>query len=362
MGNKIICFSDNRADVTVAFKDYLNHYLSEVENRQGYSYDKTVDFATKEAKVNGLIAKEVSKLANVDFSAASPAQMSTNPMVQWGYFAVVNSLIDMVIPEVLDKSIGIYTEQRFVDFGDSMTFTVAPNDLFYVSKAGRDQRTVNFQKQFEGQATVVPENRAISVSVNLYKVMCQTESIAKFVTKAILSLEAQITREVFTAFNTAMNDLPSTGNAKLKVTGYSKTEAIRLAQTVTAYNSGAKAVFLGTPLALSYILPDGDKYRYFIDSDYVKMGYVRTAFGYDTLVMPQVADWTAPYKLALDDKKIYVVSPSSQKPVKLVYEGSAITNTINAFDAANLTESTTINKSYGIAIATNAIAGEIDLS
>ena len=32
MGNKIICFSDNRADVTVAFKDYLNHYLSEIEN------------------------------------------------------------------------------------------------------------------------------------------------------------------------------------------------------------------------------------------------------------------------------------------------------------------------------------------
>lgn len=362
MSKKIICFSDNQADVKIAFRDYLNHYMSEVENRQGYSYDKTVDFATKEAKVNGLIAKEVSKLANVDFSSADPSQMATNPMVRWGYFAVANALIDMIVPEVLDKSIGIYTEQRFVDFGDSMTFTVESNDLFYVSKAGRDQRTVNFQKQYEGQATVVPENRAISVAVNFYKVMCGTESIAKFVTKAILSLEAQITKECFVAFNTAMADLPTTGDAKLKVTGYSRPEAVRLAQTVTAYNGGAKAVFMGTPLALSNILPDDANYRYMLDSDFVKMGYVRTAFGYDTLVTPQVADWTSPYKLVLDDKKIYVISPSSQKPVKLVYEGSAITNNIGAFETANLTESTTINKSYGIAIATNAIAGEIDLA
>lgn len=288
--------------------------------------------------------------------------MSTNPMVQWGYFAVANALIDMIVPDVLDKSIGIYTEQRNVDFGDSMTFTVEPNDLFYISKAGRDQRTVSFQKQFEGQATVVPENRAISVAVNFYKVICGVESIAKFVTKAILSLEAQITKECFVAFNTAMNDLPATGDAKLKVTGYSKKEAVRLAQTVTAYNNGAKAVFMGTQLAVSNILPDGNNYRYMIDSDFVKMGYVQTAFGYDTLVMPQVADWTSPYKLALDDNKIYVISPSSQKPVKLVYEGSSRTNTMGAFETANLTENTTINKSYGIAIATNAIAGEIVLN
>lgn len=360
--NKLVCFSENQSDVKIAFADYLNQYLSDVEHRDGYTYDKSISFSEKETKVNALIGKEVSKLANVDFSAANATAMANNPMVKWAYFAVVNSLIDMIIPDVLDKSIGIYTEQRNIGWGDSAQFTVEPNDLFYISKAGREQRTVTFQKQFEGMATVVPENRAISVSVSLYKVMCGLESIAKFVTKAILSLEAQITKECFTAFNTAMFDLPATANTGLKVTGYSKNEAIRLAQTVTAYNNGAKAVFMGTQLAVSNILPDGNNYRYMIDSDFVKMGYIQTAFGYDTLVLPQVADWTSPYKLALDDKKIYVISPSSQKPVKLVYEGDSYSNTIEAFDTANLTNSTTINKSYGIAIATNAIAGLITLS
>ena len=59
---------------------------------------------------------------------------------------------------------------------------------------------------------------------------------------------------------------------------------------------------------------------------------------------------------------IYFLPVYGDKPIKLVYEGDSYSNIIEAFDTANLTNSTTINKSYGIAIATNAIAGLIVLS
>ncbi len=99
-----------------------------------------------------------------------------------------------------------------------------------------------------------------------------------------------------------------------------------------------------------------------LDSEYATLGYVKNAFGFDTMVLPQIADWKNPYKLALRDDRIYVVSPSSQKLVKLCYEGASRTNPMSAFDSANLTETTTINKSWGIAVATNAIAGVITIS
>lgn len=364
MNNAIMCFSDNRPKVEIAFRDYMNQYLTEVARKEGFPFDNTLSFAEKEKKIDNLMMSEISKLAGVDLtnSYISKEMFSQHPVLRWASFAVVNALIDMIIPDVLDKSIGIYTETRYGAFGDSFNFEVEPNDLFYVSKAGRDQRTVEFQKQFVGQTTVVPENREISVSVNLYKVLCGKESIAKFVMKAILSLEAQITREVYTAFDKAMNELPSTPmDSKLNLTGWDKKEAIRIAQTVTAFNNNSKAIFLGTALALSNILPDNANYRYWLTDEYVTVGYLRTAFDYDTMVMPQIADWKNPYKLALKDDKIYIISPSSQKPVKLCYEGSSTTNAIGAYDTANLTESTTINKSYGIGIATNAIAGIITI-
>jgi len=363
---KQLCFSANRNTVEVAFRDYMNTYFSETEKRTGFAYDNSISFADKEKKMNKLMNAEIYRLANIEFaenSMVSNEMWGQHPLIKWASFAVANSLIDMIIPDVLDKSIGAYTEQRNGMIGDSFAFDVEPNDLFYVSKAGRDQRTVEFQRQYNGQVTVMPENRAIAVSVNFYKVLCGLDSLAKFVMKAILSVEAQITKEVYKAFDTAMGDLPSTPvDGNLKVAGFTKKEAVRLAATVTAYNGGAKAVFLGTPTALANILPDDANYRYDIDSEFVKVGYVRTLAGYDTMVLPQIADWSNPYKLAIDDDRIYVISPSSQKLVKLCYEGSSTNSTIAAQQTANLTESTTINKSYGIAVATNAIAGIITLA
>lgn len=366
MNTKIMCFSDNFDKVKEAFMDYFSNYKAEVEGKEGYTYSHNHTLPEKEKAVDALMKKEIAKLSNVNFDengSVSKEMWASHPMLRWAAFAVVNTLVDMVLPVTIDRSIGVYTEQRYGAFGDSFAFDIEPNDLFYVSKAGRDQRTVEFQRAYSGQVTVVPENRALTVYVNFYRVLCGMDSLAKFVSKAILSLETQITREVFAAFNTAMDELPTTPvDGELRVTGYSQTAAVRLAQIVTAYNNGHKAVFLGTQLALQNILPSDANYRYMLDSDYATLGYVRNAFGSDVMVMPQIADWSNPYSLALDDSRIYVVSPSSQKLVKLCYEGAAYTNTVPAFDSANMSEATTINRSYGIAIATNSIAGVIDLA
>jgi len=359
-----ICFAQNHNAVADCFRDYMGQYMTEVEKRQGYIYDKTVSFADKESKMNKLMLDEIARLSGVQFAdgSASVVSMSSNPQVRWASFAVIDSLIDMIIPEVLDKSIGIYTEQRYGDFGDSFNFKVESNDLFYVSKMGHDQRTAEFQKAFVGQTTIVPENRALTVSVNWYKVLCGKESLAKFVTKAVLSLEAQITKEVYIAFDTAMSEIPTTTESdNLHLAGWNADSAVHIAQTVSAFNNGADPIFLGTKLALNKAIPADANYRYDIQSDYVRVGYLRNFMGYDALEMKQVADWKNPHKLVLNDKRIYVVSPAAGKIVKLCFEGTSRNTYKDYFDAADLEASTTIVKSYGIGIATNALVGLIDL-
>lgn len=362
--NKSICFSSNEDTVKTAFRDYMGHYMTEVAKRKGYIYDNTVSFAEKETKINKLMMDEITRMSGLSFAngMASPEMIANNPNLRWAAFAVVNSLIDMIVPEVLDKSIGIYTEQRVGAYGDSFSFTVEPNDLFYVSKVGHDQRTTEFQKQFVGQTTIIPENRALTVSVNFYKVLCGKESLAKFVMKAILSLEAQITKEVYVAFDTAMKAIPTAPTADaLHLTGWNADSAVRVAQTVSAFNNGADPIFIGTKLALNKALPSNANYRYDIESDFVRVGFLRNFMGYDALEMKQVADWKNK-KLVLNDKRIYVVSPAYGKIVKLCYEGSSRAINRDFEDAADMEASTTIFKSYGIGIATNAVAGVIDLT
>ena len=93
-----------------------------------------------------------------------------------------------------------------------------------------------------------------------------------------------------------------------------------------------------------------------------KVGYIRTAFGYDVMALPQVADWRTEFKLMLDDNNVYVLSPSANKLVKLVLEGATLSNVSGMYDRANLTQDATLYKAWGTAIATNALAGIITLA
>lgn len=293
--NKSICFSDNLATVQTAFRDYMAQYMDETGTVKGMPYSKNKTFAEKERDMNALMNAEVKKLSGISFSEdshISAEMMAQNPTYKWAVFAVVNSLIDMILPDVMNKTIGLYSETRYIGWGDSALFTVEPSDLFYVSKAGRNQRTVEFQRQYSTQVSVVPENREITVAVNFYRVLCGLDSLAKFVMKAIMSIELQMTNDVYKAFDTAMENLPAApAGSSLKVAGWSQAAAVKLGQTVTAYNNGAKAVFVGTQAALQNVLPDNANYRYMLNDEYATLGYVKNAFGFDCMVLPQIAVW-----------------------------------------------------------------------
>jgi hypothetical protein len=151
-----------------------------------------------------------------------------------------------------------------------------------------------------------------------------------------------------------------TGN--LAVANYAEESLISLCETVTAYNQGRKAVILGTPVALKAVLPNpATNYRYLLDDAYVKLGHLQTFNGYDVLPMEQVANpySATPYSLKLDDTKIYVVSPASDKIVKIGVFGGTFSHQDNAYDNANKTIESTTEKSWETAVVTNSVAGVV---
>lgn len=351
-----------------AFADYWNHrrYNEGMKNLSFSTVDvdgRAISFGQKEEILNKMFGEAVARIAKIDTSELGMIQWSTNPSVVWTAFAVIDALIDYVLPTTMIDSIGMYTDVRTGGFGDSFKFDIRPTDLFPVTKASRGKRIAELQKQFNGTVSLVPENHMVSVFVSLYRVLAGQESLGDFVAKAVRSMESEMTKDVYTAFNTAMTSLPTTpADGELKFAGYSQESIVKLVQRVTAWNQGSQAIILGTQLALQNVLPTDANYRYDLTSDYVKIGYVRNVFGADVILLPQVADWKNPFKMLLDDTRIYVVSPGSQKIVKLCLEGSTMSNTSGTFDNANLTQSTTLNKSWVAGVVTNAKAGLITLA
>jgi hypothetical protein len=162
------------------------------------------------------------------------------------------------------------------------------------------------------------------------------------------------------AYNTLANLVANVNfPAALKVTGYSADDAITLAQTVEAYNNGAKVSFIGTKKAIYQMLPDASKgYRMITDASNPQINIVRGIFDWDIVELPQVATGIG-YGLALDDTKVYVMSTGAEKIIKGVLEGTTLANANDFYDTADLTSSATMTKRWGFAATSNTIAGVI---
>lgn len=350
----------------VMFQDYYNHYRS-LSGAKGMVFSETdeqgrpISFAEKESLMSAALKKEIMRVAGIqNFDEFPLESWITNPSLNWASFAVVSAMIDMIIPNTLIDSIGLYTDIKNIGWGDSASFNIEPNGLFTVSKAGRSQKNTQMHKQFNGTVTVVPEPRQLTVGVSLYRVLSGAESLAAFVSKCVLSMETQITVDAYNAFSTLMTGLATTATTGLQVSGYSQAELMRLCAIVEAWTR-QKPVIVGTSIALLNVLPSDANYRFMLESDYARLGYVRQAFGYDTLMLPNVADYSTQFGRVISDSYIWILAPGSQKLLKLVLEGSTLSNTESTFENANLLQRSTFVKSFGIATVTNSVAGIIAL-
>lgn len=359
---QILEFSAGNTTLYEKFGDYINHYRATAENAKGLVFDTRASFEEKDKEMNAELLKEVERLTGRSKPEnLSLAVWANDPQVKHYTFAVVGSLIDAVLPQTIIDSIGAYADIKFAGFGDSFQFNVESKDLFAVSQAGNGKRTGFIQKQFNGTHTLAPVNHKITVQVSLYRVLSGVESLAKFTMKAIRSIETQLTYDAYDAMAVGLNSLQ--GNAaSLKVATYSQDALISLCQKVTAYNGGNKAVIVGTQLALSKVLPANSNYRYMLDSEYVRVGYVQEFNGFATMALPQVADYTSNnYGLKLADNVLYVISPTSDKLIKVGVEGETLTYVDDKDDNANLTQNATINKRWATAMITSSIAGQVTL-
>lgn len=370
LSNNVIAFSQaypDTAPLIEKFCDYYTQYRAEQEGTKNLSYktrgikdgkEIEISFSDKEDVLSREFKETVYKLAGIQNSAILPEiAWSTHPLVGFYTYAVISMMVDAILPDTLISNLGMYTDIRNISWGDSAKFEIEPRDLFPVTKAGRGMRQAELRKAFNNIVTLIPENHEMTVGVSLYRVLSGNESLARFAAKCVRSMETAVALEAYTAFDTALNALSATpGNTQLKAAGWSQDTFVNFAQKVTAWNGGAKAIAIGTQRAMQQVLPDDSNYRYDLSSEYVKLGYIKNFFGFDGIVLPQVADWTSPFGLSLNDDAIYIMSPSAQKPIKLVLEGSTLSYTGETFGSANLTQTTTFQKSWVTGVVTSSIA------
>lgn len=354
MAFKTVTFSqDGEKNLIPAWKDYVNNYRAvNFSVKKSYDTSKTLD--EKEVLVNAAIDREIANLMKVDCSFLDKEAYATNPTYQWAKFAVINKLVDMIIPDVVKEDYMQVANTQTIGYGDSAVFDIKSGDLFTVVENGNSRRHVEAQRQFTGQKALVPTNHTVTTEVDLYRVLAGKENHAEYAMKVVLSIESEIAIDIMAAVKDSFNTL----TANFKENAYSETAFKKLAARVGAANGGAKAVAIGTELGLGTIMPTNDYLKMGLGETYSKIGYLPVFKNVPLIALAQKIDWSsADYDFALDDSYIYMISPQTQKLVQVVFEGGSLAIADGQFANSNLAQKVSLHKRWCCALITNSKYG-----
>lgn len=344
-------FAESSPDLFQSFKEYSEHI-------NGTKKFSDVSQGDMEKAINKEFLSEIENRTGITREGyLTDKKWANNSQVVEMADAIRDFMIDMILPDTLMTSaMSKFCDFRFADLGDSMTFNLENNALYTVSKAGARKRSTDLQKLFMTSATLVPELRQLTVGTDLFEVMTGRVYIAKEVMKAVRSIETAVYFDAYDALYAAMDSYAPTS---LTFSNPTEGDIIAACEKVTAYNGRRKAVILGTPVALKKVVPADANYRYALESEYVKLGWIRTFNTYDVIALEQVAnpyDTTEDYALKLADDRIYIASPASDKLVKIGFGGETMSHTDAIYDNANLLQLSTITKAWDTQVITNSVA------
>ena len=175
----VVAFAGNNTKTYEQFKDYFFHAQA-INGRNLGEYDASVKFAEKETQMHTALLAEVTRVSGVNPQGIDMIQFASNPMLKWAMGAVVNTMIDAIIPDTIIKNIGIYTNIEIVPYGGVSQYNIKPNATMGSTKFSNGRREGFAQKQFNTSVTLVPEAHEVNVEASLYKILVGEESLADF--------------------------------------------------------------------------------------------------------------------------------------------------------------------------------------
>ncbi len=194
---------DGMKELVDNFVDFYNQHRAEQWGHKTqfiteYKGQK-ISFAEKERAIDGMILREMGKMAGVDVTSMKAEQMMSHPVVKWAAVNIVSQLIDAVLPDTMVQGTGAYAEVISRDLGETYVADIKSRDLFAVTKSGRGvgQRHAEIHRALTRQVVINPEGHQITVGVNLFRVLTGQESLAEFTTKAMRSMETEVTKDIY---------------------------------------------------------------------------------------------------------------------------------------------------------------------
>lgn len=340
LSNEIIAFAAGNTDFYEAASRYFQF--------------KEEQTAENNRKLNEAWFAEIERKSGVSRQGIDVTAWIAHPAVKWAAFAIVDATINAILPVSILPQFGMFADFKQIGFGDIMKIHIQPKQFYTVSLGGHGERTTFRQKHFANDIIVAPIEHIVTVYVDMYRVLAGKEDLAEALRLVLVSVEQSMYADALGALMTGLGNI---ADPELNVTGsFDMQKLVKMAEKVQVLNGGIRPIIIGSASALMNVIPDSSLgYRLNVDGNGGAIEVIRNVYGFDVMRLdPALA---ADGSLVLADDEIYVVSPAQDKLIKGVMS-TALTNTNQFYDNADLTQNFTYRKEWNFVFASAASAGK----
>lgn len=275
------------------------------------------------------------------------------------FFGIVDQALPVVLASTVNYAFMNVSETRHVGWGDTAHFKVPSKDVFYVNSLGLGNKHGAIQRVYAEDIIVNPTMKEVTVALDWYQIVAGEYDMGDFMYRVGVAYATDISKLAYNKIDASYATLP----AARKEAGFTDAKWVGLGQKIKAANGNLPVYAMGSLLALQSVIPSNDYLKMELSEEYSLMGYLTRYKGINVLEIPQIitpGTVNTTLTFGIDDTRIYFMG-MADRPVKIVFEGEAVTSQTDMTESADGQMVVTVKQKYDAAVVSSSFYGILDL-
>lgn len=273
-------------------------------------------------------------------------------------FEILEVVINETLQEGLKSQFDGFAEYRNLAWGDENKFVVPANQIFRVALISDGNGSIRRQRLRDGQSFSIDlDTYGIKIGEDFHRFLAGRVQWSELMSGIAESFKRDLTQRIYKAV------LASYGkyNGTYHYTGtLTEDKLVELAMHIEA-RTGEKVAVYGTKLALRKLAPSAGVITSEMNNARNTVGYYGTIAGIDLREIEQSHEYGTD-TFAIDNNMILVLPQNADKMVKVVNEGDAIIQDLQAGQSADMMQEYFICNRFGVSVITTKVFGFVKLA
>lgn len=283
-------------------------------------------------------AKETgADVSNFTIEAVKNPQLTGKTAFKETFEAVIAQVMTPIVPALVSAAFIDMADVKNVGFGDTGVFRVRSNDTFYVTHTAEGVLSGTVQRLYNKEFTVNATDYSIKTTVDWYQVASGIYDFGYFIDRVGQSFASYVSMMVIQAITTDINNNIGISSPYF-TNGFTTAKWSTLIDRLSAANGGGDITAFGTLSALSPIIPNQIGLQQGLGQEWSSVGHLVNYFGVDLvrvpeILLPNTVNTSAIFGVPNDT--VYLFANGGYKPVKLLFEGTAVTKETNPTESSD---------------------------